>query len=142
MYTPDGLVVSWREEIHPTVQNYLALLVDVWQIYVNGKKPTGLRGASYWAIKVQQPDSAEVFIGKPLINTAKNINGRNYYGKTLDFMDECKISPDLVEKLISSVSARPDGLYTCYSGWGPEDRALRFSVWLDSDGNVVFVNGR
>jgi len=141
-YTSDGLVVIWREQQHPTAANYSALSVDVWQIYVNGQKPTGLRGASDWSIKVLQPDSATVIIGKPSINTARKMNRRNYYGKALDFMDEGKITPELVEKLISSVSPKPDGVYTCYSGWGLNDDKFNFFLWVNSDGDVVFINGR
>jgi hypothetical protein len=140
-YTSDGLVVIWREQQHPTEANYSALSVDVWQIYVNGQKPVGLRGASDRSIKVLQPGATEIIIGKPLINTAKNINGRNYYGKALDFMDECKISSDLVEKVISKAIPTYEGEFMHYSGWGLKDDALSFSVWVNSSGDVVFVFG-
>jgi len=139
-YTSDGLVVVWQEQRHPVAANYSALSVDVWQIYVDGKKPSGLRGASDGAIKVLQQGSAEIVIGKPSINTARTINGRKYSGKALDFMDEDRISVDRVEKVLSKAEPRREGEYTCYTGLWLEDKALEFAVWVNSDGIVVYVN--
>ncbi len=44
VWTSDGLVVGWKEQKRPK-DGFIALRVDVWQIYVDGKKPDGMRNA-------------------------------------------------------------------------------------------------
>jgi hypothetical protein len=140
-YTSDGLVVAWEEQQHPVIKKYSALSVEVWQLYVNGNKPQGLKGASDWIIRVGQPDFFKIHIGNPPLNMATNISGRKYYGKALDFMTESRISPELVEKVISSASPKPFGMYMCYSDNAVEGGDFGFFVLLNNDGDVVFVYG-
>jgi hypothetical protein len=44
VWTRDGLVVGWKQQGRPA-DGFLALHVDVWQVFIDGKKPT-LLGAS------------------------------------------------------------------------------------------------
>jgi hypothetical protein len=50
VYRNDGLAVGWRKHL-PRQQ----LNVDVWQIYIDGKKPTTMPGASDDRIVVETP---------------------------------------------------------------------------------------
>ncbi len=51
VWNNEGLVVGWSKTL-PRRQ----LNVDVWQIYINGKKPTALRGANDKAIEYHLPE--------------------------------------------------------------------------------------
>lgn len=53
-YTNSGLVVRWSKS--PSRRQ---LNVDVWQIYINGKKPTHLPGANDAAIQVSYPQPGQ-----------------------------------------------------------------------------------
>ena len=139
VYTSEGLVVVWREQRHPTVPNYSALSVDVWQIYVNGEKPSALTGATDAAIRYVQYGADKVVVGKPVIHIATRIKGRKYYGRALDTMCVANISAERVEELISKARVTHDQNYTCYSGLGLKDRNLDFAIWLNTSGDVVFV---
>lgn len=50
VYREDGLVVGWRKA--PARKQ---LNVEVWQIYINGKKPAKLDGSQGDKIKVEEP---------------------------------------------------------------------------------------
>ena len=139
VYTSDGLVVVWQEQRHPTVPNYSALSVDVWQIYINGEKPSSLIGATDVAIRSVQYGSGKVAVGKPAIHVASCIKGRKYYGKVLDLMEWQKISAEKVEELISKVDAKHEGNLLEYLGYHLNDTSLSFSVWVNVSGNVVFI---
>jgi hypothetical protein len=45
VYNDNGLVVTWKKEIHPFKDNGNVLIVYVWQVLVNGKKPLKLPGS-------------------------------------------------------------------------------------------------
>lgn len=139
IYTSDGLVVVWQEQRHPTAPNYSALSVDVWQIYVNGEKPSALMGANDTAIRNVQYGLDQVVVGKPVVHVAKCIKGRKYYGRALDVMEGENISPERVEELISKMGAEQVNNYKYYSGRGLKDRNLDFAIWLNTSGDVVFV---
>lgn len=47
----DGLVVGWKQQRRPE-DGFVALHVDVWQLYVNGKRADTSKGASPSRIKV------------------------------------------------------------------------------------------
>jgi hypothetical protein len=49
IYTNDGLLISWR--LTPLDKSQF-LAVNVWQIYINGEKPTKLNGAQDDKIKI------------------------------------------------------------------------------------------
>ena len=51
VYRNDGLMVGWTKVLQREQLN-----VDVWQILINGKKPTSLPGATDAAIRVSPPD--------------------------------------------------------------------------------------
>jgi hypothetical protein len=44
VWTRDGLVIGWKQQGRPA-DGFLALHVDVWQVFIDGKKPS-LPGAS------------------------------------------------------------------------------------------------
>ena len=52
VYRNDGVVVGWRNN----PQESSALRVDVWQIYIRGKKPSSLTGAQDGSIIVERSD--------------------------------------------------------------------------------------
>ncbi len=45
VYRDDGIAVSWRKAIKPSSGPGSVLIVDVWQIYINGEKPKKLPGS-------------------------------------------------------------------------------------------------
>lgn len=45
VYSDDGLVVTWRKAIKPTPGLGSKLIVNVWQILINGEKPHDLAGS-------------------------------------------------------------------------------------------------
>ena len=50
VWTEDGLVVGWKKQASPD-DDHLALSVQVWQLFVRGKKPA-LKGAEAAKIKI------------------------------------------------------------------------------------------
>ena len=54
VYNDEGLVVKWETAINPTPGPGSALLVDVFQIYINGEKPNKLTGSQNDKIKIVQ----------------------------------------------------------------------------------------
>lgn len=45
IYRDDGLTAGWKKELNPQSDTGGALTVDVWQIYIGGKKPSELLGS-------------------------------------------------------------------------------------------------
>ena len=138
-YTSDGLVVVWEAQHDKSGEGFTALLVDVWQIYINGEKPRNLAGARDAAVNRVCVGEGSVAIGKPVLNVARSINGRKYSGKVLDLMEEKKMKPEKVEELMSKAQAKPNTVGVGYSGWAGEDASLHFSVWLNAAGDVVYI---
>jgi hypothetical protein len=110
-YTPDGLVAVWAHS-----QNVLR--VAIWQIYIQGNKPTNLDGASMSGlINVSMPhdksrECAEV--GNFTPSAPEIIGGRLFSGRSLDLMKERGVSANAIEKVISHGSASHLGDYTIY----------------------------
>ena len=138
-YTSDGLVVVWEAQYGKPGEGFTALLVNVWQIYINGEKPGNLAGARDVAVNLVRAGEGSVAIGKPVLHAARRINGRKYSGKVLDLMEEKKMAPEKVEELISKVQAKPNQVGVGYSGWTGKDESLHFSVWLNATGEVIFI---
>jgi hypothetical protein len=57
VFTSNGLVVGYHVEAIPGGEPTRS--VEVWQIYINGKKPSSLRGADDSAIRVSGGDTPE-----------------------------------------------------------------------------------
>lgn len=139
VYTADGLVVGWYAQSDP--KSHLdALLVNVWQIYINGKAPSDLDGAkdtlvtvNFSNVKEKSIDSQSTFVAsKP-----QRINGRWYSGKALDLLrgSPVEASSELVEKAIASGEKGEKNGYTFY--YLMEEGV--FWVMLDDNSRVVLV---
>lgn len=138
VYTSDGLVVGWYEEIGKS-DGFNALIVVVWQIYVQGKKPGQLKGAQDEKViirnrKTDRYNEAGTFSPMP----PNMINDRRFFSKALDYMKEFNISPSQVERVVSKAKANPSGEYFWYHGWLLEPQ-IDFSVCTDTNGNIVLV---
>jgi hypothetical protein len=54
VWNSDGLVVGWKQQSRPE-DGYLALSVEVWQIFIRGAKAALRNGASNKALQVSSP---------------------------------------------------------------------------------------
>lgn len=52
VYTDNGLAITWFKSINPSGGSGGTLFVDVWQIYINGRRPDMLPGSQNDKIKV------------------------------------------------------------------------------------------
>lgn len=137
VYSSDGLVVGWyarkEESSHST-----ALSVQVWQFYIQGKKPSRLPGAHDDLIAVKNNGSGEDAIksGYFVSSIPKTIGNRLYSGKAIDIMSEKGINPENVENCIINGKFEKQGDYTYYY-----DFADYKFLWvsLNSVGKVVLV---
>ena len=142
VYTSDGLVVGWyKEDARKKGFNRVAIIVDVWQVYINGKKPVALPGASNEAVRVTSPSSLSwqgVRVGAYTPSEPKEIGGRIYSGRALDFMREQNVSVKEVEKVILTgklFDVEPPEWRTFFF-YG---RNMTRMVVIDSSGRVVRV---
>lgn len=53
VYTENGLAVTWSKSINPSGGPGGTLFVDVWQVYLNGKKPNMLPGSQNDKMKIE-----------------------------------------------------------------------------------------
>ncbi len=142
VYTSDGFVVGWNSAKLKRKGYDCALHVDVWQIFINGKRPANLPGAENDRVQVTVPEDAKLPVAGLFIPSKPEvINGRLYSGKALDFMKEKDIPSEYVEKAITlgrqmEIESSPPGW--AYYWW---EKFLRGSiiVVLDGDGRVVRV---
>jgi len=135
-YTSDGLVVMWHEEIRKS-DGFIALGVDVLQIFVQGKKPTDLRGAedAKFSVKHRQAiPETEAGLFSP--QAPKDINGRLFAGRALDLMQERHIEPQQVEHLLKTAKPNRKGEYVFYLGEAFSSPSV---VTTDQTGRVVDV---
>ena len=108
VYTSDGLVVLWEEQKHPT-ENFYALSVDLWQIYIQGERPSNLKGArDDKVVIISRQTTPYTSVGEFQPSEPKKINGRWFTGKALDIMKDQKISPQEVENVINSDTPTPE----------------------------------
>lgn len=140
IFTKDGLVVGWYKEYnrvkngHPDILN-----VEIFQLYVLGKKPVDLPNAqdSLFTITYSKDYVDKVKIGQFQPNTPKMIEQRMYSGKSIDMMEERGITPKQVENCIEKGKIRKKGDYPWYS-YFPSSGGMLF-VTIDKDGRVVRV---
>jgi hypothetical protein len=137
-YTNNGLGIGWGIRIKPDDPNMMALLVVVWQFYINGKKPDTLPGATDSLVKISfdkniipcMPTAGNFIPSQPTI-----INGRKYSGRAIDMMKEGNITSKEIEDLITKPHWKElKGLYSYYMGEEPFLGAI-----VDKDGRVVSV---
>jgi hypothetical protein len=138
VYSSDGLVVGWREEIRPS-DGFAALLVDVWQIYVQGKKPTQLKGARNDKVIVTNRKPAPCTEPGSVMSAAPQaIGNRRFSGKALDFMQEFRIPASRVENVIARANGMPSGSYIWHMGLTLNPQ-IDCCVCTDTNGAVVLV---
>lgn len=138
VYTQDGLVVGWYETKAPPPQR-VALIVDVWQIYIQGKKPNRMPGASDQRVRMSRATSLEPEVGKHNPAPPASIDGREYSGRAIDLMKEAKHSAADVEDVIKKATRVTRGEDFCYWGWKTRPM-LNLSVCTDSSGKVLWVS--
>ncbi len=148
VYTSDGLVVFWQWQKHPT-ENTSALSVEVWQIYIQGKKPENMKGAKSDQIKVFFKDGYEPKYppkGNFEPSSPKIINGYLFSGKAVDHMKEKKRkfvnTEKKVIKLIKFGKQKKKGEYITYYGTGDRFDPFEDLHWvkLDKEGRVVLFD--
>jgi hypothetical protein len=137
-YTQNGLVVGWYETKAPPPQR-VALIAEVWQIYIHGRKPNRLPGASDQRVRVSRPTSLEPEIGMQIPSPPMSIGGREYSGKAIDFMKEGNHSAVEVEEVIKQAKQVVLGNKYCYWGWNANP-SISLSACTDSSGKVWWVS--
>ena len=117
-------------------------MVNVWQFYIFGKKPVGLKEARDSLVNVFfkkgykpiYPNAGKFIPSKPQI-----INGRQYSGKVIDIISEQNISVEHIERCIEKGRQWQDGEYISYLC--PSDLSHKpCTISLDKDGRVVRIN--
>lgn len=137
--TSDGFVVGWYKTEMPK-KDYWAVIVEVWQIYVNGEKPDGLSFPFDHTLRVDgsPPQHTE---SKFIPSEPKEINSRLYSGWVLDVMLERKITTKDVEEILSKgrgekLSNIPQRELWIYS---EKINGRWISIVIDETGRVVEV---
>lgn len=137
IYTSDGLLIRWKEEKRES-DGFVALDVDLIQVYINGEKPVNLKGSSDDKVSIS-------FIGTPVYpgpsgykaSCPKQINGRWYTGRAIDACHDDSLSFRYIEKTITE--SEPYAIYEdelCYRG---KKNSLynAFTACTDLEGNVI-----
>ena len=132
-YTSDGLVVAWENPEG-------ILLVDVWQIYIQGKKPRALPGSSDSVITVSVPSEQSdscVTVGEFTPSSPANIAGRLFSGRAIDLMKERGITAADVIGILENERGWESGGYVIYISKGTVKPSV---VVLDDKGVVITIN--
>ncbi len=136
-YSSDGLVVGWYETKAPSPQRE-ALIAEVWQFYIRGKKPEGMKGSSEERIRITRTSPQELEIGSQGSSHPVKIGSREFSGKAIDLMKEFKLSTVDVEDVIARAKKVAHGDYFCYSGWTLRP-VVSLSVCTDPAGKAWLV---
>ncbi len=132
VYSKDGLVVGWYKTKN-------AISVQVWQFYILGNKPNKLTGARNDFIKVFFKKGAlpqQVRGGNFQPSSPRMITGRWYSGKSIDIMNEKKITPEIVERTIRGGNYEQHGNYLYYYNF---DNNKLLWILLDTNQRVVLL---
>jgi len=142
IYTNNGLGIGWvirQKPNDPKLPNMMVLLVNVWQLYINGKKPDSLPGATDSLVNISfdknvipcMPSVGNFIPSQPTI-----LNGRMYSGRAVDIMKEGNISSNDIENVISNPSwKKTEGLDTLYRVYQPSF----YWAKVDTSGRVILV---
>lgn len=136
VYTQDGLAVGYVETVQRRQIN-----IDVWQVYINGKKPESLKGASPKKISVLH--NADVVAPESYYSSYKphmpsTINGVVYSGRALDMLTELKyISTQNIETVLKHGKKRAFEDAYIYDDTDETGKGIRIVV--DSAGMVMDV---
>jgi len=133
-YTSRGLVVGWYETTIPPPQKH-ALIAEVWQFYIQGKKPKGMVGSSDERIRIGRTNSQEAEAGNFTAGSPAMIGNREFSGKAIDVMREFNLSAAEVEDVIARAKRVARGEYFCYWGWSLQPM-VKLSACTDSSGKV------
>jgi hypothetical protein len=142
VYSADGLVVGWYSvKSEESDSSVIAISVQVWQFYINGRKPKNLPGAAKTELSISFRDGfspQEIRVGKFRPNSPRTINGRMYSGRTIDIMEETGITADIVEKCIRMGEPSVKGDQITYNYY---DKTRSDFMWAatDRDGRVVLI---
>lgn len=140
VYSSDGLVVGWKLQELLKSDQKAVLHVDLWQIYIQGKKPSSFEGAKDQSISISQSSkscrefkySTEFSPSSP-----KTIEGRVYSGRAIDIMNEKRITPNRVEQAIKLGRTHSHADFVVYRNSIKGSDSIR--VALDNSGKVVLV---
>lgn len=103
VYNSSGLVVGWSLQRNPSESDpRYALSVQVWQFYIDGKKPASLANANDGAFRVSyQKDHCERVVASDYVAShPQRLGDREYSGKAVDVLNERAIDPRQVERAI------------------------------------------
>lgn len=138
IFTKDGLAVGWYKEYNNIKYGAPdALLVDIIQVYLSGKKPIDLANAqdSLFTVTYSNSYIDDIKIGQLQPSVPKMIGQRMYSGKAIDLMQEKGIKPENIEQCIAKGTTSTIGDYICYAG-RPHDFLW---VIIDKNNRVVLV---
>jgi hypothetical protein len=140
-YTSDGLLVHWEIK-HNNSAPVLVLIVDITQVYLNGKKPKNLEGSRNDKISIFiPPNIIEPKVGNFTPSCAQQIdgNGRWYSGRSIDTLLENGLSLSYIENSIKNTTPVTNGDKLCYKG--KENIVNKaFTACTDMAGNVVSIS--
>lgn len=103
LYNSSGLVVGWSLQRNPSESGpQHALSVELWQFYIDGKKPVSLANANDDALRISyQSDRCERAAASNYVaSQPQYLAGREYSGKAIDILKERAIDPRQVEQAI------------------------------------------
>jgi hypothetical protein len=86
-WTSSGLVLGWKDQRRP-VDGFPALSVEVWQLYILGRKPRRLPGSSSAGLVVRGGSPQDVSAYR--LPSAKVISGRSFTGRALGLMEDSR----------------------------------------------------
>lgn len=145
VYNSSGLVVGWNLQRNPnSFGPPYALSVQVWQFYINGKKPTSLADANDDALQISYPDDRCEHTAKPSGFKASSpqwLAGRFYAGRAIDTLKERDIDPQQVEQAIRKGEHYKHNGFDAYFYYDPHaDHGHKMlTVFLDESGRVVLL---
>lgn len=138
VYTCDGLVVGWYVTHDPNSSKSV-LNVEVWQFLISGEKPINLPEARDDLIIVKNRHVNDIQSESTFVqNCPKEIDGRVYSGKALDYMEERNIKSAHVESAINNGTIIEKYPFITYFIRG--DREVGY-LWVkvDETGRVVLL---
>jgi hypothetical protein len=140
-YTSNGFVVAGRYQTRPsdaTGGPDAAMSLQVWQLLVNGERPTGLAGAHDERFKSISIAPSGCTKPKPFVpSSAKTIYGRRYSGRVIDFMTEQELSAEQIERVVrTGKKSEEGGRITFYS---EGDESNLYYVTTKPDGSIVEI---
>lgn len=138
----NGLVVGWYKTQKPQ-SDYWAVIVEVWQIYINGRLPVNFEYGENSRLSITgYEEIPEEFSPVNLtLSFPRKINGRVFSGWVQDRMIERKIAVQEVEHVIArgkryTKNSIPHG-WTFYS---LHKSSSFLMVGLDENGRVIWIN--